>query len=650
MGTSFSGSTPATTFDSIIKFGDNNPVSSSLKQLSDGNGANLPISMSTDIVDFPQTASLSSEQYLTIAHLDINKGLRSLPTGTYPSLTELSFVKGVTSSIQPQISGNLALLTVVSTSYAALTSSFSAVSTSYASLTASFNTTSASFNVVSGSYASLTASFNAVSTSYASLTASFNAVSTSYASLTASYSVVSASVATLSTASINAISTSLAALTASFSAVSTSYASLTASFSAVSTSYAALTASHNTVSASFIVVSSSFIAVSTSVAALNPSDITALSSSYASLTASYSSTSASFVTVSSSYASLTASFAASTSYYLSGGNFIGPVNFRTGSALSASTIVDIGPSLGNSLNIVGSASISSFSTAQVGTRKYLTFKEALVLINSANLTLPGNVNYSASVDDEWELVSFGSASWDVKSIRVKSGSAENSLNKVTHILSGSSSNTTYYGSKVVYDWVTSSFTTTSSFNTITSSLTAVSTSYAALTASYAIISSSYVNLFSGSTLISNLVLAENKSILLDTALSADGTWSAIVAESGTLGETVAFGEAIYLRASGSKWVKTNASQSSTSGDVRVGICVIAGNDNNGTTIMFRGKIRADSLFPTFTVSGPVMLATSSGAITQTYPNGTDSVTRRIGWANTTDEIDVDVSNDYITHV
>ncbi len=46
---------------------------------------------------------LTNETANTLTSFDNNKKLRSLSTTTYPSLTELSYVKGVTSSIQPQI-------------------------------------------------------------------------------------------------------------------------------------------------------------------------------------------------------------------------------------------------------------------------------------------------------------------------------------------------------------------------------------------------------------------------------------------------------------------------------------------------------------------------------------------------------------------
>lgn len=46
----------------------------------------------------------------TIASFGASKTLTSLSTATYPSLTELTYVKGVTSSIQTQLNGKQAAL------------------------------------------------------------------------------------------------------------------------------------------------------------------------------------------------------------------------------------------------------------------------------------------------------------------------------------------------------------------------------------------------------------------------------------------------------------------------------------------------------------------------------------------------------------
>ena len=52
---------------------------------------------------FNNPTGISTETASTIASFDASKNIRSLSTSTYPSLTELSYVKGVTSSIQTQL-------------------------------------------------------------------------------------------------------------------------------------------------------------------------------------------------------------------------------------------------------------------------------------------------------------------------------------------------------------------------------------------------------------------------------------------------------------------------------------------------------------------------------------------------------------------
>jgi hypothetical protein len=50
MGTSLTGLTPSTTYDALIKVGDNGPLSATAKYLSDGLGNDSPLSMSTTLV------------------------------------------------------------------------------------------------------------------------------------------------------------------------------------------------------------------------------------------------------------------------------------------------------------------------------------------------------------------------------------------------------------------------------------------------------------------------------------------------------------------------------------------------------------------------------------------------------------------------
>jgi hypothetical protein len=52
MGTTLTGLTPATTYDALIKVGDNGPIDGTLKVLSDGLGTNLPMEASATGINF----------------------------------------------------------------------------------------------------------------------------------------------------------------------------------------------------------------------------------------------------------------------------------------------------------------------------------------------------------------------------------------------------------------------------------------------------------------------------------------------------------------------------------------------------------------------------------------------------------------------
>jgi len=60
---------------------------------------------------FTRGINITNQTASTITSFDINKNLTSLSTATYPSLTELSYVKGATSSIQTQLNSKQNTLT-----------------------------------------------------------------------------------------------------------------------------------------------------------------------------------------------------------------------------------------------------------------------------------------------------------------------------------------------------------------------------------------------------------------------------------------------------------------------------------------------------------------------------------------------------------
>jgi len=154
----------------------------------------------------------------------------------------------------------------------------------------------------------------------------------------------------------------------------------------------------------------------------------------------------------------------------------------------------------------------------------------------------------------------------------------------------------------------------------------------------------------GGTMSGNITLGENTSIILDSALSADGKYTGIV-RAGTAGATLAFGDLVYLAAADSRWELADANAASTAGDVILGICVLAATgDGEPTTILLYGNVRADAAFPALTIGAPAYVSTTAGDIQTAQPSGTDDVIRRVGFALTADELLFNPSNDYIVHV
>ena len=67
------------------------------------------------------TLNIQLQTASTIASFDANKNVVSLPIATYPSLTELTYVKGVTSAIQTQLNAKQPLSTVLTNTTASFT-------------------------------------------------------------------------------------------------------------------------------------------------------------------------------------------------------------------------------------------------------------------------------------------------------------------------------------------------------------------------------------------------------------------------------------------------------------------------------------------------------------------------------------------------
>ena len=75
MGTSLTGLTPSTTYDALIKVGDNGPLSATAKVLSDGLGNDSPLAMSTTLVGIGTATPAVS---LNVEYTDITSYLEGI--------------------------------------------------------------------------------------------------------------------------------------------------------------------------------------------------------------------------------------------------------------------------------------------------------------------------------------------------------------------------------------------------------------------------------------------------------------------------------------------------------------------------------------------------------------------------------------------
>ncbi len=154
----------------------------------------------------------------------------------------------------------------------------------------------------------------------------------------------------------------------------------------------------------------------------------------------------------------------------------------------------------------------------------------------------------------------------------------------------------------------------------------------------------------GGTMSGDITLGENTAIALDPAGSADEKWSGITC-AGTAGATLAVGDLIYLDVTATEWLLADADAASTSGDVPLGICILAANDGQATNILLMGTIRSAAFPASIALGAPVYVSTTAGDIQAAQPTGTDDVIRRVGWAVSAEPntIYFNPSNDYITH-
>lgn len=130
------------------------------------------------------------------------------------------------------------------------------------------------------------------------------------------------------------------------------------------------------------------------------------------------------------------------------------------------------------------------------------------------------------------------------------------------------------------------------------------------------------------------------------ALLIDGEYCGI-SESAVAGCAMAFGNLIYLSPDDGRWELVDANAKLTSYG-KLGICVlVAAGDGSATKVLLWGKIRADSLFPTFTKGAPVYASNTAGEIVTSPPSGSGDIVRIIGYGNTADELYFQPENTFL---
>lgn len=200
------------------------------------------------------------------------------------------------------------------------------------------------------------------------------------------------------------------------------------------------------------------------------------------------------------------------------------------------------------------------------------------------------------------------------------------------------------------------FMLTSAIGTTVQAYDADLTTWAGITPGTGVGTALAVNVGTAGAFIRNgdtITLAENTSIALDPAGSADGKWTGITI-AATAGYAQTFGDLVYLDPTDSRWEKADAnSASGADGDARgiLGMVVVAGaSDGSACTILLNGVIRADAAFPAFTINNPIYVSETAGAVTQTQPTTTDVVIRVVGSALTADEMYFNPDRIWFTHV
>ncbi len=146
-------------------------------------------------------------------------------------------------------------------------------------------------------------------------------------------------------------------------------------------------------------------------------------------------------------------------------------------------------------------------------------------------------------------------------------------------------------------------------------------------------------------LLYTAAVPEQLAIKYPAALSADGKFFATDSMTGTAGEQIDFGEAVYFKAGDSKWWLAKGDAAATVAPM-TGLVIVAGAAEASVTIMLQGIIRADAAFPALTVGAAAFIsAATSGQLTTTNLT-TGQFQKAVGWVKTTNVVVVTANPDW----
>lgn len=139
----------------------------------------------------------------------------------------------------------------------------------------------------------------------------------------------------------------------------------------------------------------------------------------------------------------------------------------------------------------------------------------------------------------------------------------------------------------------------------------------------------------GGTVTGAIVLDPLATIQLENQLDADERWTGVTMP-GITAVALTVGQLCYCNAA-SAWGKADANAVGTSGNVALGICLLAAGGDEATMMLLYGTIRSAAFSASLTVGAPLYVsAATAGAIALIAPSGTGDIVRVVGHVLTTE--------------